>query len=236
MLTLKKLTTDLMGETIIKDFDFSLNRGEVACLYGPSGCGKTTILRLIAGIIDAESGTIDNRFSRTTYLFQEHRLLPWRTAWENIALVRKDGDSDSAKGQIAKLLSQLELDQDDWHKYPHELSGGMRQRVALGRALITEPQLLLMDEPFSALDFELKQALQGLILNRVHEHQMSIILVTHDRYEALRLATKIYLLADKKPTKCQRVIAVSTPHNQRDAHFLENHLNPDFWQVHNDQT
>ncbi len=149
----------------------------MACLYGPSGCGKTTILRLIAGIIDEESGTIDNQFERTTYLFQEHRLLPWRTAWENIALVRKDEKSTNMQKQIATLLSQLELDETDWHKYPHELSGGMRQRVALGRALITEPQLLLMDEPFSALDFELKQNLQDLILSRVDQHDMSIIFI-----------------------------------------------------------
>ncbi len=231
MLTLKNLTADLMGETIIEDFDFSLNNGEVACLYGPSGCGKTTILRLIAGIIDEESGTINNQFKRTTYLFQEHRLLPWRTAWENVALVRKDEKSIDTQEQIATLLSQLELDKEDWHKYPHELSGGMRQRVALGRALITEPQLLLMDEPFSALDFELKQNLQDLILSRVDKHDMSIILVTHDRYEALRLANKIYILADKKPTQCQRIIALDTPHQQRNAQFIESHLNPEFWQV-----
>ncbi len=231
MLTLKSLTADLMGETIIEDFDFSLNRGEVACLYGPSGCGKTTILRLIAGIIDKESGTIDNQFARTTYLFQEHRLLPWRTAWENIALVRKEAENTDTQQQISTLLWQLELDKDDWHKYPHELSGGMRQRVALGRALITEPQLLLMDEPFSALDFELKHNLQDLILSRVDDHDMSIILVTHDRYEALRLANKIYILADKKPTQCQRIITIDTPYQQRNARFVENHLNPDFWQV-----
>lgn len=233
MLILKKLTVDLMGETIIDDFDFFLNIGEVACLYGPSGCGKTTILRLIAGIIDKESGTIDNQFSHTTYLFQEHRLLPWRTAWENIALVRKDAKQADIQEKISKLLTQLDLDKDDWHKYPHELSGGMRQRVALGRALITEPKLLLMDEPFSALDFELKHSLQDLILSRVHQHNMSIILVTHDRYEALRLATKIHILADKKPTQCQRIIELSKPHQQRDANFIETHLNPNFWQVEN---
>ncbi len=226
MLTLNNLTADLMGETIIEDFNFTLSRGEVACLYGPSGCGKTTILRLIAGIIDEESGTIDNQFKRTTYLFQEHRLLPWRTAWENI-----DCQNTDKQTQIADLLTQLELDKDDWHKYPHELSGGMRQRVALGRALITEPDLLLMDEPFSALDFELKQNLQNLILERVHKHQMSIILVTHDRYEALRLADKIYILADKKPTQCQRIIELDTAHKKRNAAFVENHLNPKFWQV-----
>ncbi len=206
MLTLKNLAADLMGETIIKDFDFTLNRGEVACLYGPSGCGKTTILRLIAGIIDKEAGTIDNQFARTTYLFQEHRLLPWRTAWENIVLVRKDAQHSDTQQAIADLLTQLALDKGDWHKYPHELSGGMRQRVALGRALITDPDLLLMDEPFSALDFELKHKLQNLILERVAEQRMSIILVTHDRYESLRLADKIYILADNKPTRCQRII------------------------------
>lgn len=231
MLTLKNLTVDLMGETIIEHFHFQLPEGEVACLYGPSGCGKTTILRLIAQIIEPESGQIDNTFQRTSYLFQEHRLLPWRTAWENIELVHHKGQSIEIKNKITDLLNQLQLDKEDWHKYPHELSGGMRQRVALGRALITEPQLLLMDEPFSALDFELKNTLQDFIIRRVHEQKMSIILVTHDRYEALRLADKILILADKKPTQCQRVIDLSTPHHQRDAHFIEQHLMPEFWQV-----
>lgn len=231
MLTLNKLTADLMGETIIKNFDFSLSEGEISCLYGPSGCGKTTILRLIAGIIDKASGTIHNQFKSTTYLFQEHRLLPWRTAWENIALVRKNTAQADSQAQIGALLTQLDLDEDDWHKYPHELSGGMRQRVALGRALITQPQLLLMDEPFSALDFELKQTLQDLILRRVHDYNMSIVLVTHDRYEALRLANNIYILTEKKPTHCQRVIELNTPHEQRGAAFIDNHLNPDFWRV-----
>lgn len=229
MLTLSKLNADLMSETIVENFNFHLNKGEVACLYGPSGCGKTTVLRLIAGLIDAESGHIDNQFSRTTYLFQEHRLLPWRSAWENIAVVAANKPANKLTQQIGDLLTQLQLDEIDWHKYPHELSGGMRQRVALARALITEPDLLLMDEPFSALDFELKKSLQDLILNRVTELGMSIILVTHDRYEALRMANKIYLLADRKPMTTQRIIELSTPYHARDGAFIDNHLNPQFW-------
>lgn len=228
-LYLSKLTADLMGETIIEQFDFSLAKGQVACLYGPSGCGKTTVLRLVAGIIEAESGSIKNNFARTTYLFQEHRLLPWRTAWENIELVSRNSNN-SIQQKIANLLQQLDLDQDDWHKYPHELSGGMRQRVALARALITEPDLLLMDEPFSALDFELKKSLQDLILNRVTTLGMSIILVTHDRYEALRMANKIYILADKKPMTCRQVVDLETDYHNRDSQFIDTHLNPQFWQ------
>ncbi len=230
MLILEQLTVDLMGDTVVEDFDFQLPAGEIACLYGPSGCGKTTILRAIADIIDIESGTVDNQFEHTTYLFQEHRLLPWRTAWENIELVASR--SQATNQMISELLTQLDLDVDDWYKYPHELSGGMRQRVALARALITEPHLLLMDEPFSALDFELRQSMQDLILQRVQQQKMSIILVTHDRYEALRMADKIYLLADEKPTNCQRIITLSTPHVERDGQFIDSHLNPEFWRTH----
>lgn len=229
MLTLNALCVDLMGETIVQQFNLQLEPGEVACLYGPSGCGKTTLLRLIAGIIQPESGLIDNRFARTSYLFQEHRLLPWRTAWENIALVCQSPATEACNNQIADLLYRLDLDASDWYKYPYELSGGMRQRIALARALITQPNLLLMDEPFSALDFELKQALQDMVLSRVTEHGMGIILVTHDRFEALRMADRIYILKDKKPTICQRTIDLHTPYSDRTAAFIETHLQPGFW-------
>lgn len=231
MLILKNLTADLMGKTIVKQFNLQLKLGEVACLYGSSGCGKTTILRLIAGIIEAESGYIENQFAYTAYLFQEHRLLPWKNAWENIALVCKHANSAGSKQRIAALLQRLALDESDWHKYPHELSGGMRQRVALGRALITQPQLLLMDEPFSALDIELKCSLTDLILKPVQQAKMSIILVTHDRHEALRLAHKIYILTDKKPTKCQQIIDLSVDYGNRDLSFVESYLSQDFWNI-----
>ncbi len=227
MLTLDNISIDLMGDTIVEDFNFALGSGEVACLFGPSGCGKTTILRAIADIIELESGYIDNRFARTAYLFQEHRLLPWRTAWENITLVQKSGEP----GDVAELLTRLSLDAEDWHKYPHELSGGMRQRVALARALIVAPDLLLMDEPFSALDFELKQSLQDLIVERVKHAGMSIILVTHDRHEALRLSDTILLLANEKPTRCLREISLTTAQSTRNAAFIESRLTSEFWQA-----
>lgn len=227
MLTLENLTIELMGERIVERFNFQLNAGKVSCLFGPSGCGKTTILRAIANIIELESGRIENQFSRTAYLFQEHRLLPWRTAWENITLVEKN----ASESNIGDLLTHLALDTSDWHKYPHELSGGMRQRVALARALIIEPDLLLMDEPFSALDFELKQSLQQLIMHRVKHNGMSIILVTHDRYEALKMSDAIYLLAKRKPTFCQREIVLSEPYLTRNADFVERHLTPEFWSI-----
>lgn len=231
MLTLNNISTDLMGETIVHDLSLSVKAGEVVCLYGPSGCGKTTILRLIAGLIDLDEGTIQNTFASTTYLFQEHRLLPWRTVWENIALVRKDSDTKPIRQKIADILHQLNLDESDWHKYPHELSGGMRQRVSLGRALITEPQLLLMDEPFSALDFDLKQNLQDLILQRVQQNEMSVILVTHDRQEVLRMVNKLYILTDEKPTQYQRIVTLDTPFKERDVKFVETHLKPHFWEI-----
>lgn len=227
MLQLENINISLMGDHIVEGFNFQLNGGEIAGLFGPSGCGKTTILRAIAGIIDIEAGRITNRFARTAYLFQEHRLLPWRTAWENIALVNKTHHHE----RIAELLTRLDLTRRDWQKYPHELSGGMRQRIGLARALITEPDLLLMDEPFSALDFELTQTLQSLILARVREQNMSVILITHDRYEALRMADKLYLLSEHKPTHCQHTIALETPQSSRDADFIERRLTPEFWSV-----
>ncbi|PIE83098.1 MAG: nitrate ABC transporter ATP-binding protein [Candidatus Contendobacter odensis] len=227
MLRLHDVRVDLLGETIIEHFDLQLNPAEVVCLYGPSGCGKTTILRLIARLIEAESGNVSNHFQRTTYLFQEHRLLPWLSAWDNVMLVVTN--RSESQPQAEQLLTQLALSRADWRKYPHELSGGMRQRVALARALITEPDLLLMDEPFSALDYELRQALQDMILDRVSQHQMSIILVTHDRYEAARMAQMIYIL-DTKPAHCRSRIALTMPYARRNHAYIEHQVHQSFWQ------
>lgn len=218
----------IMGDDIVKNFNLVLRKGEVVCLYGPSGCGKTTILRLVSYLISPDTGHVRMFADRMSYLFQEHRLLPWRTLQENIELVSKQSKDDAFHKKMERILGNLYLEKHDWDKYPNELSGGMRQRVSLARALINDPDLILMDEPFSALDYELKLHLYELMLKRV-ESGLAIIMVTHDRFEALRLADKIILL-EKKPARCRRIMNLSRPKHERDDKFIEHHLRLPVWQ------
>ena len=215
MLTVEHINIYIMMTTIIRDVSFTLDAGGCLCLIGPSGCGKTTILRAIAGLLDIDSGNIDNRFTRTAYLFQEPRLLPWRTALENVLLVNPHADKTAAH----ELFTILGLDEEDRDKYPHELSGGMRQRVALARALITEPDLLLMDEPFSALDHQLRQQLQQLICTRIEQQGMAVCMVTHDRDEAVIMAKEILRL-DGKPATTAHHIQLDRPYSERDNDWI----------------
>lgn len=223
---LHALAYSILGDDIVKDFNLALRAGEVVCLYGPSGCGKTTILRLASGIIDPDKGKARIFANRLSYLFQEHRLLPWRTLMENVLLVCRDKGPETVR-KIETILEELRLDPGDRNKYPHELSGGMRQRVALARALVNDPDLLLMDEPFSALDYELKLHLYDLVLERVRSG-VSVIMVTHDRFEALKLADRIVLL-EKKPARCRKIMRLTRPHAERDDAFIERHLKLPVW-------
>lgn len=231
-LHLHKIEKKLMGESVVEDFNLDLSTGEVICLYGPSGCGKTTILRLIAGLINPDRGRIENSFQRLRYLFQEHRLLPWRSLWDNILLTHPQAASEHTQEQARKLLSKLHLHPDDYDKYPDELSGGMRQRAALIRALLCEPDLLLLDEPFSALDYELKLQLYNWLQEYIAAG-MSVLMVTHDRFEALQLADKIYILS-QKPARNHALIELDRPRAQRDQAFIQDYLVQPFWQAYHD--
>ena len=222
MLKVEKLRCSLMGDDIVRDLDLTIQAGEAVCLYGPSGCGKTTVLRIIAGLIDFDSGLIEQGFRRISYLFQEPRLLPWRTLWENVLLTTPQPESGAVRERVRAILQRLHLAEADWRKYPHELSGGMRQRAALARALAGEPDLLLLDEPFSALDYELKLGLYRW-MNELVDGGMAVIMVSHDRYEALKLAQRIYLL-DHKPAHCRRVVELAAPFAERGEDFVNHYV------------
>ncbi|SUA53250.1 Fe(3+) ions import ATP-binding protein FbpC [Oligella ureolytica] len=231
-LHLQNIEKSLMGETIVENFNLDLAAGEVICLYGPSGCGKTTILRLIAGLIRPDRGQINSDFQRLRYLFQEHRLLPWRSLWDNILLTHPQPNAAKTQEQARLLLTKLHLHPEDYDKYPDELSGGMRQRAALVRALLCQPDLLLLDEPFSALDYELKLQLYDWLQSYI-TNGMSVVMVTHDRFEALQLADKIYILP-RKPARNHRLIELDRPRGQRDQEFIRHYLAQPFWQAYHD--
>lgn len=184
------------GTLLLKDISFSLEKNEFLSIVGSSGCGKSTIIKLIAGIEKADKGKIKG--FTTGYMPQRDLLLPWRTVLENIMLPveLKKKDKEEGKKKAIAYLEKLHLAEYK-DKLPHELSGGMRQRVSFLRTLLTEADILLLDEPFSALDAITKEYLQKWLLDTLKEFDKSIIFITHDINEALFLSDRILVCKDK---------------------------------------
>jgi len=171
---------------VLTGLDF-VQRDGITVVLGPSGCGKTTLLRLIAGMEAPDAGAVRVR-GRTGMVFQEPRLMPWLTAAQNVAFGQRRGRCDSAR-----LLALTGLAGFD-DALPHQLSGGMRQRVALARALANGPSLVLMDEPFAALDQHTREGMQDLLLDVQRTTGMNVLLVTHSLDEALYLGDRVVVL------------------------------------------
>ena len=153
---------------VLNNRDLTLNSGQRLALMGPSGCGKTTLLRIAMGLLKPTEGIVENTFRKTSVVFQEPRLLQWRTALENVNLVL--GDGKSTLETAGAFLEQVKLS-DAADKYPRELSGGMQQRVAVARALAADGDLLILDEPFKAMD----EALREQVIARVAETKAAIL-------------------------------------------------------------
>ena len=193
----------ISGETqALKNISFSVHEGEFLSIVGPSGCGKTTLLSMIAGLIKPESGelhyadTLKNNPSGIGYMLQHDHLFEWRTIYKNVLLgleLRHKNTKERRKAAI-DLLSQYGL-YPFRDSYPDELSGGMRQRAALIRTLVCEPELLLLDEPFSALDALTRETLQNLLLKLCQTLKMSMIMVTHNIEEAIFLGQSILIFS-----------------------------------------
>jgi len=174
---------------VIDALDLDIREGEFVALLGESGCGKTTLLRALAGLDQPDAGQI-RAPERPSVVFQEHRLLPWATLWENVALGH---ETTVGRSGAARALAEVGLcgREDDW---PRNLSGGQAQRVALARGLVREPALLLLDEPFAALDALTRIKMHGLVEELIARHHPGVLLVTHDVDEALTLADRILVM------------------------------------------
>ncbi|WP_454917649.1 ABC transporter ATP-binding protein [Xanthobacter sediminis] len=184
---------------VLDGIDLEVRPGELVVLIGRSGCGKTTLLRLAAGAEAPGAGTLRNEFSNPTMVFQEPRLLPWADARDNAAFgLKARGLPRAARRAVAAdILTRFGFGAADHEKRPAALSGGMQQRVAIARALAVAPDLVLMDEPFSALDVGLRQELQALVRREVERAGTAVLFVTHDLAEAVRLADRIVVLSPR---------------------------------------
>jgi NitT/TauT family transport system ATP-binding protein len=206
----------------LEQIGLKVNQGEFVSLIGPSGCGKTTLLSLISGLLVPTAGTvrvsgelIKQPTPRVGYMLQQDYLFPWRTIYENASIgLELMGRRDSAaKETVLELLHDMGLSQFA-DRYPHQLSGGMRQRVALVRTLATEPDILLLDEPFSALDYQTKLQLEDLVAVTLLSRNKTAILVTHDITEAIAMSDRIIVL---QPNPGRVLAAVEIPSNIRQA-------------------
>ena len=184
MLKLTNISHCYGDHPVLKNVNLTLEPGQRLALMGPSGCGKTTLLRLALGLEQPKDGSVENTFSKTAAVFQEPRLLPWRTAAENVNLVL--GDKADTLPKAHAVLTSLGLG-DAADKCPGELSGGMQQRVAIARALAVDGDLLILDEPFKAMD----ESLRREVMAQVARTNAAILLVTHDREEAEILGCEI---------------------------------------------
>jgi ABC-type nitrate/sulfonate/bicarbonate transport system ATPase subunit len=206
---------------VLREVSFAVPRSRIVAILGKSGAGKSTLLNLAAGLILPDAGRVrvlgpDTRgvvdWHRVGYLFQDDRLLPWRVADKNVALALEARPMSGAE-RMQRALAALELVglADFARSYPHQLSGGMRSRVALARSLVGEPDVLLMDEPFSRLDAQTRGSLHRELLRIQQLRRMSVLFVTHDVEEAVVLADRIVMLSPR-PGRVRREIEVAFGH------------------------
>ena len=202
--------------SVLEDINLTIEDGEFICLLGPSGCGKTTLLRLIAGLDKPTSGEIvangevvEKPSGDRAVIFQQYSLFPWLTVLENVTFgleMTKKGSKEENVAAAERYLKSVGLI-DFKDSYPHELSGGMKQRVAIIRSLLNHSPILLMDEPFSAVDMQNRHSLQEQLIGVWKRFDNTIVFVTHDVDEAVFLADKIVIM-DKNPGKIAKIVEV----------------------------
>jgi sulfonate transport system ATP-binding protein len=193
--------------TVLNNIHLQLRPREAVSLLGPSGCGKSTLLRIVAGLEQDFQGQLQSHATQVAFVFQEPRLMPWLTVEQNIGF---SADRDYDRAWVAQLIEEVGLG-GFAQALPKALSGGMAQRVAIARGLYSRPQVLLLDEPFSAVDAFTRMKLQDLLLQLADHHAIALLLVTHDVDEALYLSDRV-LVMDNRPSTIRRDLAVDLAH------------------------
>lgn len=233
------------GETVaVKDISFKVENGELVSIVGPSGCGKTTILSLISGLIKPSHGSvsINNKAVKDCqagYMFQKDHLFDWRTIKKNVLLGLEIQHklNDATKKNAYDLLKKYDL-WDFCDKHPSELSGGMRQRVALIRTLAIDPHIMLLDEPFSALDFQTRLNVCDDVYNILKSEHKTAILVTHDISEAISMSDRIIVLS-KRPATVKNIHKIkllgSTPLKRREEPLFSKYFDEIWKELSNEE-
>lgn len=196
MLTLESVSFSYGKKNVLNDLSMHLGRGELLAVMGPSGCGKSTLLSLVAGLQKPSGGRIKSDFQRLSVAFQEPRLFPWLTVWENLAATLEHPKEKHQ--EILDALRAVSLEEAA-HLYPNELSGGMKSRVSLARALVYGGDLFLLDEPFSALDESLRDTLAASLREHLKQKGAAAILVTHRPEDARLFADRTLTLSPLSP-------------------------------------
>ena len=206
---------------VLEGIDLLLPAGRTLALVGPSGSGKSTLLHLCAGLLSVREGQIDNGFAHTAMLFQQPHLLPWKSALDNIALgLKARGVRRAERLAAARTIGRaMGLDELALAQFPPQLSGGMQSRAALARALVLQPDLLLLDEPFSALDIGMKQHMHRLLLAEQARRPLAVLMITHDVMEAVALADRVLVLAGA-PASIRWQLDLALPAARRDETWV----------------
>ena len=229
-LSFERISKAFNGQLAVEEINLTVPSGSFTALLGPSGCGKSTLLEIAAGLTPATRGKVwleGRRVAQpspqTAIVFQHHNLFEWMTVRSNVAFgLRAQGvQRVERRSRASKLLADVGLNEHA-NKLPRELSGGMRQRVAIARALVLNPQVLLMDEPFSSLDYQTRTVMQRYLLAMWHRARATIVMVTHDLDEALMLADQVVLLSNS-PGRILEIIniAVTRPRNPENVQLRE---------------
>jgi NitT/TauT family transport system ATP-binding protein len=225
------LTKQFDDGYIYRDFDLDLRDGEFVSVFGPNGCGKSTLINMISGMAPMDAGSVQFNGkpiaeTRLSYVFQNYRdaLFPWMRAIGNIQYPLKllHLDRKSRDRRVESLLAEFDI-RIDLHRYPYELSGGQQQTISILRALITDPEILFLDEPFSALDYEMTLFMRERLQHVFMKRRNTMVFVSHDLEEAVQLADRVLLLT-RPPTRVAEIVPVDLPW-PRDAKTLSN---PDF--------
>ncbi|NJO79591.1 MAG: ABC transporter ATP-binding protein [Cyanobacteria bacterium RM1_2_2] len=223
------------GTVALKDLNLTIGEGQFVSLVGPSGCGKSTVLRIVAGLGKMSAGHLywgGNRTKqRLAFVFQEAALMPWATVQENVRLPLKLAGvpKREAAAAVAETLQLVEL-QGFEHCYPRELSGGMKMRVSIARALVTKPELLLMDEPFGALDEMTRSKLNSDLLDLWQQKQWTAVFVTHNIYEAVYLSNRVVVMASR-PGRVVADVAIEAPYPRPEGFRTTPRFNEYCWQI-----
>lgn len=192
MLSVENICQSFGELSVLDNVNFKVSDDEIVAVMGPSGCGKSTLLNIISGLEKPDSGLVSGLKDSIAFVFQDDRLLPWKTVWENIALVNDQEDKEA----IESLIYDVGLEGFEQYK-PAKLSGGMKKRCSIARAFYYKSEILLMDEPFQGLDYFLRQEMLKMLLRVWNSHKKPVLFITHEIDEALMVANRIIILSNR---------------------------------------